>query len=462
MAVQIFALDKVRESELVETVKKASDDEPNFVTAINDGQGTFTVESTFISDDGAAANGSSITLQGKMSHFGGPQDTGVKPDEGLAIMDASDVATHPDLFLPAQPPGTTGTARRLNPDANYIACRWDFKVTPKSFLKNITVKVTNPANGKSANATPTDWGPNVTTGRIADLSPGLEQTLGLTTDKECTVEIPTPAGAQMPPASAPADADAVPLAFDSTVFPQNMTRTLVALTVTDKATFWVMNIVGKDEGGQSVLRHAGDKTDVLLSDTMVFPIKPSDQIPSDVADELNKAVAGIDASADGPGANPPQPGDDINAKMFAEAKAFVGHDTSNVPGTDHGNLACAWAVNQVTHLALGKPISADAHGGNGLGTDGIFAALKAHHTRLNSESDAKPGTIIIAPTVGANHGHVGIVGATTGGVGDTLVYSNKSRPGVFSQNYTIKTFTDHYTKNGLRVLFFALNRDQFV
>jgi hypothetical protein len=151
----------------------------------------------------------------------------------------------------------------------------DFKITSKSFLKTITVKVINPANGKSANATPVDWGPNINTGRVADLSPGLEKALGLTTDKECTVEIPTPAGAQMPPAGAPAAADAVPLAFDSTVFPQDMTRTLVALTVTDKATFWVMNVVNEDNGGQSLLRHADDKTDVLLSNTTVFPVKAS-------------------------------------------------------------------------------------------------------------------------------------------------------------------------------------------
>src|SRR5689334_20374216 len=134
MAVEIFAFDKVREDDLVETVKKQCDDEPTFVTAINDGQGMFSVETTFISDDGPAAGGPSITLQGKMSHFGGPQDTtGVKPDEGPSIMDASDVTKRHDLFLPTQPPGTTGTARRLNPDANYIACRWDFNVTPKSF-----------------------------------------------------------------------------------------------------------------------------------------------------------------------------------------------------------------------------------------------------------------------------------------------------------------------------------------
>jgi hypothetical protein len=113
----------------------------------------------------------------------------------------------------------------------------------------------------------------------------------------------------------------------------------------------------------------------------------------------------------------------------------------------------------VARLALGKPISTDG-GRNGVSTIQMFDVLNAHHTPLNSADDAKPGTIIIAPT-GKRHGHVGIVGATTGGVGGTLVYSNKSVPGVFKQNFTIKSFTDHYTGIGLKVLFFALKRDQF-
>ena len=179
------------------------------------------------------------------------------------------------------------------------------------------------------------------------------------------------------------------------------------------------------------------------------------------------------SSVDGPAGNPPQLGEDvtltledknfdtdINAKMFATAKAFVGTDTSNAPGTDGGNLAAARAVNEVTRRALGKPISTDG-GENGLSIDGIFDALQAHHIKLNSASDAKPGTIIIAPTEGANSGHVGIVGSTTGSVNDTLVYSNSSSAKKFVQNYTLGSFTALCTGIGLNVFFFALNLDQF-
>jgi hypothetical protein len=142
--------------------------------------------------------------------------------------------------------------------------------------------------------------------------------------------------------------------------------------------------------------------------------------------------------------------------MFVSTQAFVGHDTSGVPGTDHGNLACAWAVNQVARLALGKPISTDGGGKNGLGTSGMFDVLKAHHAKLNSANESSAGTVIIAPTVGANHGHVGIVGQ------NNQVFSNKSVPGVFTQNFTVQSFTNRYVGKGLQVLFFNLKGDQFV
>ena len=245
-----------------------------------------------------------------------------------------------------------------------------------------------------------------------------------------------------------------PAKIDATIFPNDMKRKLVVMTTFDKTTHWVTNQVGKDEGGQSLLRHKDDNTEIVVSDTTVFPVEAGDKVPAAVAAELNKAQPEPVSSA-GPGGDAPVAGTDINAKMFETARTFVGHDTSSVPGTHNGNLACAWAVNQVTRLALGKPISTEEGGMNGLGTSGMFDVLRAHHTRLNSANQAGQGTIIIAPTVGANHGHVGIVGQ------NNQVLSNKSVPGVFAQNFTVQSFTTHYVGNGLQVLFFNLNRDQF-
>ena len=137
-------------------------------------------------------------IMGKMSHFGGPNDTGVSSSEGLALCEPGEEGKFPGLFLAAQPTGTTGLARRLDPNAHYIACRWNYKQTPKSWLQKTPVMVS--ANGKTLSAQPIDWGPNENTGRVADLSPGLEAALGLTTNGIVTVQAPLPPGS---PAVAP-------------------------------------------------------------------------------------------------------------------------------------------------------------------------------------------------------------------------------------------------------------------
>jgi len=123
-----------------------------------------------------------IHFYGKMSTFGGPHDHGVRASEGLALVNDYTLPHYSQYFLPHQPPGTTGLARRLNPNTFYVACRWDHHATPYHSLACVLVKVTNPANGRSAYAKPIDWGPHERTGRVADLSPGLASFLGLRTD----------------------------------------------------------------------------------------------------------------------------------------------------------------------------------------------------------------------------------------------------------------------------------------
>ena len=463
MPIRIDALTDVPEENFLELIRDYREiDNADIVTAYRDAKGTFTVESTiFDRTVGGGATGI-IAVKGKMSNFGGPNDHGVGPNEGLAILDRSDVAANQAFFLP-QPADTTGLARCLNPQANYLACRWDYSVTPRSFLKTITVKVTNPANGQSIDARPADWGPNASTGRVADLSPGLAAALSLKTDDICLVEIPTPAGSQLPPANVGIATDVNLKAIDAATFRADMTRQLVVMTTFNNTTYWVTNQIGRQEGGQSLLRRVGSSdAEIVLSDSIVFPIEPSEKIPAMVANELNKAVPRTTTSPEGPRGNPPGPGEDVAAKVFAAAQAFVGQDTSHAPNTDHGNLACAWAVNEVVRRALGKPISADENGNNDTGTDGIFAVLKKHHNRVPS---AKAGAIVISPTPpeGNVHGHVGIVGKTAGGaVGATPIFSNSSSASEFSQNYTINSWMARYrNKLHLDVLFYELNRDQF-
>ena len=74
-------------------------------------------------------------VEGKMSTFGGPTDTGMSASEGLALFTPADLQDpkYSYLFLPTPPPGTTGLGRRLNPEKYYFACRWNYNDTPREF-----------------------------------------------------------------------------------------------------------------------------------------------------------------------------------------------------------------------------------------------------------------------------------------------------------------------------------------
>jgi hypothetical protein len=127
--------------------------------------------------------------KGKVSWFGGPEDDGVAPDEGLAFI--YEVEDKPGLFLSEQPPGTTGLARRLDPGEPYIALRWDYDIFSKEYLRgNVKARVRAPKTGKEFLAHPADWGPHQSTQRIADISPGLMTALGIQTDDIVEIEFP--------------------------------------------------------------------------------------------------------------------------------------------------------------------------------------------------------------------------------------------------------------------------------
>jgi hypothetical protein len=129
-----------------------------------------------------------LGLRGKVSWFGGPNDKGVAADEGLAFI--YEVNQAPHLFLPSQPSNTTGLARRLDPHAHYIACRWDYDVTPREALLEDVAVVRALKTGRALTAFPADWGPHVDTGRVADISQGLMEALGIQTDDEVEVIFP--------------------------------------------------------------------------------------------------------------------------------------------------------------------------------------------------------------------------------------------------------------------------------
>jgi len=130
-----------------------------------------------------------VRFYGKCSHFGGPDDMGVDADEGLAFIYSYEQAPH--LFLREQPPGTSGLARRLDPEVYYVACRWDYYSTPKDMLDDKDkLALVRAKNGETRLAWPSDWGPHEDTGRAADISPGLMDSLEIDTDDEIEVIYP--------------------------------------------------------------------------------------------------------------------------------------------------------------------------------------------------------------------------------------------------------------------------------
>jgi uncharacterized protein (TIGR02594 family) len=143
--------------------------------------------------------GRSFHAQGTCGTFGGPNDTGMEADEGLALFPSAKQMRDAGIgdYVLADS-GYPGLGRSLDPSKNYLACRWDYAETPVSTLRDASALVS--ANGKTALARPVDWGPNVRTGRVVDLSPGLAKFLGVQTDEqEVTVIFPAPTPAPIEP-----------------------------------------------------------------------------------------------------------------------------------------------------------------------------------------------------------------------------------------------------------------------
>jgi N-acetylmuramoyl-L-alanine amidase len=134
-----------------------------------------------------------LIIEGRASWFGGPNDSGVSPSEGLAFIYTTE--DKPVLFLSYQPEGTSGLARRLNPEQPYVACRWPYNSETKAKWREVLLTemamVHAPKTGKSIKCYPADWGPHEEdTGRAADLSPSALEYLGIETDDDVVVTFP--------------------------------------------------------------------------------------------------------------------------------------------------------------------------------------------------------------------------------------------------------------------------------
>lgn len=104
---------------------------------------------------------------------------------------------------------------------------------------------------------------------------------------------------------------------------------------------------------------------------------------------------------------------DFNSAIVAAAESYRG--TSTAKGPDGGNLACAWAVNNILQQAIGRKIGANTNY-----VPSVLAGLKLVGKSV-PQAEAQAGDIVIAP----NTGHIGIY------LGGGRVLSNSSSRAAF-------------------------------
>ncbi len=125
-------------------------------------------------------------VAGLVSHFGGPSDRGVGPSETVAI--TGEIARQ--LNNPENPTPEQALANAEN--YYYIAMRWDYTNAGRSFWRSARILLKNPSNGNMVVVRPADWGPNIRTRRVLDISPQAIDDLGAVTDETILVAFAAP------------------------------------------------------------------------------------------------------------------------------------------------------------------------------------------------------------------------------------------------------------------------------
>jgi hypothetical protein len=167
-----------------------------------------------------------ITIEGRMSTFGGPDDRHMTFTENLAwIEDEGDAAAYPGFFLPRR--GGEGFARRLRPEASLSGvplgvqhhtealprtaddALHDHESCERPLSRSAADRLRAHAEGHAR--------------RNVDVSPGVARALGLNTDDVCRVVIPTPLSATRDVAPPPSQARGLSQA-NAALFPHGRLR----------------------------------------------------------------------------------------------------------------------------------------------------------------------------------------------------------------------------------------------
>ena len=201
-----------------------------------------------------------------------------------------------------------------------------------------------------------------------------------------------------------------------------------------------------ESGGQALFQMVPDTTPTLVAedtvvDLSVFGLPAEPEAETFSAGPLARFLAALELP------DFPQ-GSDAAQRLHLSAVHYVGKlSSAHAPGTDGGNLACAWAVNFIAKTALGNPIGGD------LSTRAMYKVVAADDRWMRvAEGDAPlDGDVVISPTGGADApasgtGHVGFIDK------QNLIRSNSSSQAMWTRNYTLSTWRTRYKHLGV-VLF---------
>lgn len=128
-----------------------------------------------------------MTLNGKISAFGGPDDPFMEETEGLSFYEHHEADKLPEFFWPRLPDKPEqGTSKRLkNEMAFYIALNVPLSLDRKIAQKSLW-EITS-SNGSTVVANLVDRGPSAG-GRLVDASDAVLRILGVGTNDEVTVK----------------------------------------------------------------------------------------------------------------------------------------------------------------------------------------------------------------------------------------------------------------------------------
>jgi hypothetical protein len=127
-----------------------------------------------------------LFVKGGASHFGGPDDTGVRHDEVGAVTGENLRA----LNNPTNPTELQKCTR--SSDYYYAAMRLDYSKGNIEKWRRARLLLINPSNGKTVVVRLVDWGPAPwLENRIIDVSPQALNDLGLATDSDVLISFAT-------------------------------------------------------------------------------------------------------------------------------------------------------------------------------------------------------------------------------------------------------------------------------